>query len=282
MPFSIDTHRKERIKGKRTERGRRTLPAVRGKGLSVLFFLLSHLLKDSLVTLLGWPSTPSNTHTNTLALGILADYHGWLPDVIFPPEQQLKPNKVWIPTLIVLIASRELLFLLPCTHTAPHGHTHTQPFPLSCQIHQKLFTSKSFYFTTHHKVQRKMGERQRKSQLERVTWVCLHLLSSQPLWALWSLHLTSGVKHKWRCRGNIHLKITPTVAYSTTRLQSEHTNMVSIVHQHCWKTRKWKWNLVQSLKSLQGHSADLHLALMTTYKQHLLTYHTCMQKYKQC
>lgn len=68
---------------------------------------------------------------------------------------------------------------------------------------------------------------------------------------------SSGVKHKWRCRGNIHLKITPTVAFSTTRLQSEHTNMVSIVHQHWWKTRKWKWNLVQSLKSLQGHAADL-------------------------
>lgn len=191
MPFSINTHRKERIKGKRTgQRGRRTLPAVRGKGLSDLFFLLSHLLKDSLchVTRLTLHSIEhTHTHTNTLALGILADYHGWLPDVIFPPEQQSKPNKVWIPTLIVLIASRELLFLLPCTHTATHGHTHAQPFLLCCQIHQMLFTSKSFYCTTHHKVQRKTGERQRKSQRERVTWVCLRLLSSQPLWALWLL-----------------------------------------------------------------------------------------------
>lgn len=65
MPFSINTHRKERIKGKRTgQRGRRTLPAVRGKGLSDLFFLLSHLLKDSLchVTRLTLHSI-KHTHT---------------------------------------------------------------------------------------------------------------------------------------------------------------------------------------------------------------------------
>lgn len=60
------------------------------------------------------------THTHPARLA--SDHHGWLPDVIFPPEKQLKANKGWIPALIVLVVSRELLFLCPCTHTTPCLH----------------------------------------------------------------------------------------------------------------------------------------------------------------
>lgn len=61
-----------------------------------------------------------NAHTHPARLA--SDHHGWLPDVIFPPEKQLKANKGWIPALIVLVVSRELLFLCPCTHTTPCLH----------------------------------------------------------------------------------------------------------------------------------------------------------------